>query len=239
LSFAGGSGCVVIWIGGRPGESVGCGRSTGVKLVAHRATTPAFVARTSTATFAPAVCGVTVSAARPSVPASTARCGTSIADDADVATDTWAPLAVWTITWVGAPRFGVGFETVAVQEIGAELSLAAGVGAGVADDDGVVNGEGAFKIADGEVVGAGGDPEPAPAVFDGVWLAQADTTASATVAQPSPAARVSEARVTFTSRRYAASPSTASGRRASPGIGFSRRGLSPSALESGTVKARG
>jgi hypothetical protein len=169
-----------------------------VKLVAHRATAPAFVARTSTATFAPAVRGVTVSAARPSVPASTACCGTTIADDADVASDTCAPLAVWTITWVGVPRFGVGFETVAVQEIGAASSPADAVGAGVASpDDEPVDGEGAFKIADGEEVGAGGDPEPAAAVLDGVRLAQAATTASATVAQPSPAARASEPRVTF------------------------------------------
>jgi hypothetical protein len=187
---------VVTWIGGRPGESVTCGRSTGVKLVAHRATAPAFVARTSTATLDPAARAVTVRSARPSLPALTVCCCACIADD--VASDTCAPLAVWTITWVGAPSFGVGLETVAVHEIGAAEGAVApvGVGVGVAspDDEGEGDGEGAFKIADD---GPGAGLVPAAEVADGVRLAQAATDASAIIAQLIPAARPSGPRDAF------------------------------------------
>lgn len=188
---------MVIWIGGRPGESVPCGRSTGVKLVVHDAEAPALLACTRTSTFVPAVCGVTVRSARPSPSALTARCGITIAAAAapDAASETCAPLTVCTITCVGVPRFGVGFETVAEHETSpppaAVVCRAVGDGVGVIGLD-----DGAELPASDVVTGAaaGGavgevDAGATADVADVARLAHAVTSASTASAPAYPAAR--------------------------------------------------
>jgi hypothetical protein len=153
-----------------------------------------------------------------------------------VASETCASLAVWTITWVGVPSLGVGFETVAVHEIGALEGAIVPVGVGVAspDDEGKGDGDDAFKVAD-DAPGVG----PVAEVADGVRPAQAATDASAIIAQLIPAARASEPRDPFIAADATPYPRWRPGVAGRCQIGFSRRGLSPSALESGTVKARG
>lgn len=142
----------------------------------------------------PAACDVTVTSARPSASALTARCGAAAALD-DAASEICAPLTVWTITWVGMPRFGVGFETVALQVIGglaAAVAVGETVGVGAAtSDDGVGPPADAADWPDDEALTELADPGATAAVLDGGRLAQAAVTASAISAQPVPAARAS------------------------------------------------
>ncbi len=197
-------GWVVIWIGGSPGEPVACGRSTGVKLVEQAADAPAFVACTSTLTFVPAACELTVRSARPSASALIACCGIDIDIDIDIvaaldeaASETCAPLTVWTITWVGEPRFGVGFETVALQVIGALASavvgepVGVGVGAASSDDAPEPPGE-VVDVSDGERIEESADPGATAPLVDVVRLAHAVVIANAIRAPPRPAARAGD-----------------------------------------------
>lgn len=110
-------------------------------------------------------------------------------------TETCAPLTVWTITCVGIPRFGVGFETVAVQVMSAlppaVVCRAVGDGVGVTGlDDGVeLPATDVDEVPDGE--GAAGEVDAAATadVVDDVRLAHAVTSASAAAAPANPAVR--------------------------------------------------